>query len=130
MPSVKIKQTEVKMATKKNKQTVEPIQEQSSGQAGSYLDRYSENMIKNHVASKYQGYVSNIKFDVDICFTIKLNSGIYVTSKPNFSRCLQVFNTAGCSMFVVIILFLPFSYCFSQTPLIAQLSDSEPQLVK
>src|SRR3972149_5642736 len=52
----------------------------------------------------------------------------YVTSKPSFSRYLQVFKTAGCST-LVVIMWLPFDFLASAAPFMARLSPSLPQLV-
>ena len=56
-------------------------------------------------------------------------TGKYVTLKSRDSKNPNVFLTAGCSMFVVIIC-LPFLDNLKAIPLIAKLSDSDPPLVK
>ena len=58
-----------------------------------------------------------------------LFTGIYDILYPEFCNSWQVFKTAWCSIFVVIIWFPKF--CIAEaTPLIAELSASVPPLVK
>ena len=60
-----------------------------------------------------------------------LSTSIYVTLKPNFSKVLQLFKIAGCSIFDVIKWSFPvfLNFCKNAIPFKAILSLSEPQLV-
>src|SRR4030065_1076449 len=50
-------------------------------------------------------------------------------SNPSLGRYLQVFSTAGCSTFVVMM-WLPLSFFEKAVPFMAWLSPSVPELVK